>query len=71
MRAIRNDETIASGTLVQNAKRKKGVVYEVLETRKTGKYLEGRLRHTGTGRSAGWQYLDLMRVVERGSGDPS
>ena len=61
-RAIRNDDTIAPGTLVRYSRPKKGVVYEVLETKMVGKYLAGRLRHTGTG-SVGWHYLDLMHVV--------
>ncbi|MFL2002334.1 hypothetical protein [Microbacterium sp. A1-JK] len=54
---IRNDETVEPGTLVRSAKG--AIVYQVLETRKH-RFLEGRLRDTRTGRSRGWEYLDLM-----------
>lgn len=59
---ISNTDEIAPGILVRASNRGR-VVYEVLETRKRGRYLEGRLKHTGTGRSVGWQYLDLMEIV--------
>lgn len=69
MSTIKNDETIAPGTQVVTVHRKIGVVYEVLETRKIGKWLEGRLRHTGTGRSVGWRFLDTMQIVDAAQED--
>lgn len=61
---ITNDDWVPPGTLVQSATTRGQVVYEVLETRMSNRWLEGRLRHTGTGRSVGWRYLDTMKVVE-------
>jgi len=65
---IRNDESVAPGTLVRGARGT--VVHEVIETKMRHGWLMGRLRDTRTGRSVGWKYLDTMIRVGAG-GTPS
>lgn len=60
-RRITIDEVVPVGSKVISQKGR--VVYEVLGVRE-GRYPRIRLRHTGTGRSAGWEYQDLFCYVE-------
>ena len=60
---ISNKEIVEPGTLVRRPKGK--ISYEVIETRKPGSYLKGRLRDTRNNNVAGWSYLDEFVRVDK------